>query len=71
VRITRIRDLLGAGPARTSPTRPAVDEALRRLGRGTGAALAPQEDQKNLTGADRRDAVRIGGQDMHLLMIEN
>ncbi|MBX6390890.1 MAG: hypothetical protein IRZ08_18190 [Frankia sp.] len=51
--------------------RAAVDEVLRALNRDprSGVTVAPEEDQKVLTSADLRNAVRIGGQDKHLLMI--
>ncbi|MFG1845353.1 hypothetical protein [Micromonospora carbonacea] len=46
-----------------------LDEALRRLSRSEGVALAPESNQKTLTGADLAAALRLGGQDNHLLAI--
>lgn len=46
-----------------------LDEALRRLSRSEGVAIAPESNQKTLTGADIAAALRLGGQDNHLLAI--
>ncbi|MFG1802615.1 hypothetical protein ACGFI4_20965 [Micromonospora carbonacea] len=46
-----------------------LDESLRRLSRAEGVALAPESNQKTLTGADLAAALRLGGQDNHLLAI--
>ena len=49
-----------------------VDEALRRMNRSSeGVTVAPEEDQKTLTRAEREAAVRIGVQYKHLLRIED
>lgn len=48
-----------------------VDEALRALFRSPHANLVPESNQKALTDEDRRAAVRIGGEDKHLLSIED
>jgi hypothetical protein len=49
--------------------RDAVDGALIRLERDPSVYIAPDEDQKALTDADRAAAIRIGGKDKHLLAI--
>ncbi|WP_349879531.1 hypothetical protein ABIH81_06850 [Micromonospora sp. HUAS YX12] len=46
-----------------------LDEALRRLSRSEGVTIAPESNQKTLTGADTGAALRLGGQDNHLLAI--
>lgn len=46
-----------------------LDESLRRLSRTDGVAIAPESNQKTLTGADIAAALRLGGQDNHLLAI--
>ncbi|MDT3440943.1 MULTISPECIES: hypothetical protein [unclassified Pseudofrankia] len=65
VRLADLRPRLGA-----DLTRADVDAALRRMNRGPGVTVAPDEDQKALTGADQREAVEIGGQAKHLIMVE-
>ncbi|MEO5875993.1 MAG: hypothetical protein ABIS86_18695 [Streptosporangiaceae bacterium] len=64
VLLTEVRPLLG------DAARAEVDSVLRQLERLPGVHLAPEADQKTLTGADRDAAVRIGGADQHLLSIE-
>lgn len=46
-----------------------VDEALRRLNQAPDVNLAPEDNQKSLAEADRAAAVRLGGQEKHLLAI--
>ncbi|KIR64723.1 MULTISPECIES: hypothetical protein [Micromonospora] len=46
-----------------------LDEALRRLSRSEGVAITPESNQKTLTEADIAAALRLGGQDNHLLAI--
>lgn len=46
-----------------------VDEALRALSRADDVNLAPENNQKTLTDADRAAAIHVGGQDKHLLAI--
>ncbi|MGY3515080.1 hypothetical protein ACVMYR_02055 [Micromonospora sp. PTRAS2] len=46
-----------------------LDEALRRLSRSEGVAIAPESNQKTLTEVDIAAALRLGGQDNHLLAI--
>ncbi|MBL7498542.1 hypothetical protein I6A84_29600 [Frankia sp. CNm7] len=65
VRLADLRPRVGTDVGRAD-----VDEALRRMNRARGVTVAPDEDQKGLTGADRREAVEIGGQPKHLIMIE-
>lgn len=57
------RDLAGVD-------RRTLDAALLRLQRAAGVSLIPEENQKTLTGEDRAAAVRIGGEDNHLIAIE-
>lgn len=46
-----------------------VDEALRQLSQAPDVSLAPEENQKSLTDADRAAGIHLGGQDKHLLAI--
>lgn len=62
VALARLRDEVGGH-------RELVDEALRRLARQDDVAIAPEENQKALSDWDRECAVRIGGQDKHLISI--
>ncbi|MFI7617147.1 hypothetical protein ACIBP6_38560 [Nonomuraea terrae] len=64
VLLTRLRPCLGDAP------RAEVDEALRRMERLPDVHLAPEADQKTLTGADREAAVLVSGIRKHLLAIE-
>jgi hypothetical protein len=50
--------------------RPAVDAALAALFAAQRVNLVPQSDQRALSAADRDAAVRIGGEDKHLISIE-
>lgn len=52
-------------------SRQQVDDALRSLTRGRLANLVPQSRQQDLTVADRQAAVRIGGEDCHLVSMED
>jgi hypothetical protein len=64
VRLADLRPLLnGAG---TSD----VDGVLKSMSRARQAQLSPDPDRKSLTAADRAAAVRIGGEDNHLIAIE-
>jgi hypothetical protein len=63
VRLATARPLLGNAP------RSDVDRVLRRMAGQPDVRIAPDEDQKSLTGADRQAAVRIGDHDCHLLLI--
>ncbi|MCM4080479.1 hypothetical protein [Paractinoplanes hotanensis] len=46
-----------------------LDEALRDLSRSDGVNIVPESNQKALTPADREAALRLGGQENHLLAI--
>jgi hypothetical protein len=50
--------------------REAVDRALVALGRAPGVTLAPESNRKALTPADHAAALRVGGEDKHLVAIE-
>ncbi|WP_207386966.1 hypothetical protein [Frankia sp. Cppng1_Ct_nod] len=65
VSLARLRPLLGDAEQAD------VDAALRRMDRGPRVSLIPEENQKTLAGRDRAAAVNIGGQDNHLLAIED
>lgn len=47
------------------------DDALRRLAELPQVYLTPEVNQKTLTEADREAAVRLGGEDKHLLSVES
>ncbi|MGI5148277.1 hypothetical protein ACQEVC_18205 [Plantactinospora sp. CA-294935] len=46
-----------------------LDDSLRRLSREDGVNIAPESNQKTLTEADIKAALRLGGQENHLLAI--
>ncbi len=50
--------------------RAAVDAELERLASTPGAHIQAESNQKSLTDADHAAAVRFGGDDRHLLMVE-
>ena len=50
--------------------RPDVDSALVVLFTGQRINLIPQENQQALSAADRQSALRIGGENKHLISIE-
>jgi hypothetical protein len=50
--------------------RPAVDAELERMASTPGVHVQAEPNQKALTGAHRAAAVRFGGDDRHMLMIE-
>jgi hypothetical protein len=64
VRLADLRPLLN-GAARTD-----VDKVLKTMSKAGHAHLAPDPDRKSLTPADREAAIRIGGEDNHLLVVE-
>lgn len=64
VSLTRLRKTL------SQISRHEVDEALLRLDLQPRAYLIPEANQKILSAADREAAIRIGGEDKHLLSIE-
>jgi hypothetical protein len=65
VSLAQLRPLLGDTPRGT------VDDTLRALSRSRRANLVAQANQKILSQAERAAAVRIGGQDCHLISIED
>jgi hypothetical protein len=50
--------------------RPDLDAALTRMFVAQRINLIPQENQQALTAADRESALRLGGEDKHLISIE-
>jgi hypothetical protein len=64
VQLADLRPLLNGAP------REDVDGVLKSLGRSEEVTLAPNPDRKSVTAADRAAAVRIGGDDNHLIAIE-
>ncbi|RLK54957.1 hypothetical protein [Actinokineospora cianjurensis] len=50
--------------------RSAVDEVLKDLSRRRAIDLAPESNRKTLTDTDRAAAVKVGGEDNHLISIE-
>jgi hypothetical protein len=65
VSLTRLRDALSEIP------RDELDEALLRLDLEPRIDLIPEANQKTLSSADREAAIRIGGEDKHLLSIDH
>jgi hypothetical protein len=63
VRLAELRPLIGAA-------REEVDAALRQLNRSHQASIIPEQSQRVLTQADEDAAVRIGGENKHLISIE-
>ncbi len=63
--LARLRPLLGGAEHGD------VDTVLRQMDRSPHVSLIPEENQKTLTAKDRAAAVKIGGQDNHLLTIED
>jgi hypothetical protein len=47
----------------------ALDQAFRVLSHAQDVDMMPESNQKTLTAEDRRNAVRVGGQDTHLIAI--
>lgn len=47
----------------------ALDQAFRALSYSEDVDMMPESNQKTLTPEDRRNAVRVGGQDTHLIAI--
>jgi hypothetical protein len=46
-----------------------LDEAFNLISRADDVEMMPESNQKTLTDEDRRNAVRVGGQDTHLIAI--
>ncbi|MEV4053155.1 hypothetical protein AB0J55_18370 [Amycolatopsis sp. NPDC049688] len=63
VALVDLRPKLGASAAE-------VDVVLKELSRAGKAHLVPEDNRKALTAADHEAAIRIGGEDNHLLSIE-
>ncbi|MEV6824659.1 hypothetical protein [Amycolatopsis sp. NPDC051102] len=63
VALVDLRPKLGASAAE-------VDVVLKELSRSGKAHLVPEDNRKTLTAADHEAAIRIGGEDNHLLSIE-
>lgn len=63
VKHTDVRDKLSDVPAT------ALDEAFTLLSRADDVEMMPESNQKTLSAEDRRNAVRVGGQDTHLMAI--
>ncbi|WP_328611042.1 hypothetical protein OG943_18570 [Amycolatopsis sp. NBC_00345] len=61
VSLTDLRSMLGEAP------REEVDQVLIALDGAKDVTLIPESNQKTLTAADRAAAVRIGGEDNHLI----
>lgn len=63
VQHTDVRRKVGDVPAE------ALDEVFRLLSLAEDVEMMPESNQKTLTEEDRRNAVRVGGQDTHLIAI--
>lgn len=63
VSLAGLRDRLGGF------TRSDVDSALRKLATSGRLGLIPEENQKTLTTRDRKAALRLGGEDNHLVFL--
>jgi len=63
VRLKRLRAKLGDVPTAD------LDRALRQLLHDSDVDLEPEPNQKTLDDDDRRAAVRVGGEDRHILAI--
>ena len=64
VQLTYLRPLLNES------SKEEVDEALKGMSRNGEAILTPEPNRKALTADDRAAAIRIGGEDNHLIAIE-
>lgn len=64
VHLAKLRPLLNGA------SREDIDGVLKALGRKQEVTLAPNPDRKAVTADDRAAAVRIGGDDNHLIAIE-
>jgi hypothetical protein len=64
VGLVDLRPLLGEAPT------PDVDAVLKELSRTGQVHLVPESNRKALTAADHEAAIRIGGEDNHLISIE-
>lgn len=50
-------------------TRAEFDQAMTELALSFLVILAPEDNQKTITAIDERNAIRIGGQDTHLVTL--
>lgn len=64
VALVDLRPLLGGAATKD------VDAVLKELSRSGRVSLVPESDRKALTAADHEAAIRIGGEDNHLISIE-
>lgn len=64
VRLAELRPMLGDAPTRDA------DAVLKQLSRTRQAHLVPESDRRALTPADHDAAIRLGGEDNHLISIE-
>jgi hypothetical protein len=64
VGLADLRSKLGGAPAQE------VDAVLKELSRAGKVHLVPEANRKALTATDREAAIRIGGEDNHLISIE-
>jgi hypothetical protein len=64
VGLADLRPMLGDAPT------PGVDAVLKALSRAGQIHLAPESNRKALTPGDHEAAIRVGGEDSHLLSIE-
>jgi hypothetical protein len=64
VRLAELRPLLNG------TNRAEVDQVLKAMSKAGRAHLAPDPDRKSLTAEDREAAIRLGGEDNHLLVVE-
>ncbi len=64
VALVDLRPLLGDAPKKD------VDTGLKELSRARKVNLVPESNRKVLTAADHDAAIRIGGEDNHLISIE-
>jgi hypothetical protein len=64
VGLVDLRPLLGGAATKD------VDAVLRELSRTGRVSLVPESNRKALTAADHEAAIRIGGEDNHLISIE-
>jgi hypothetical protein len=64
VGLAQLRSLLG------NVAKADVDNALRQMNQSPDVNIVPESNQKILAPADREAAVRLGGQDKHLISIE-
>lgn len=64
VGLVDLRPMLGDAPTKD------VDKVLKELSKAKQVQLVPESNRRALTAADHAAAIRIGGEDNHLLLIE-